>query len=180
MTARGTTYKVLQVLKIEKEACRNTIDEMVRKSEDLEAEKTKSQAGRLGLKKQKVKVDKIKEKLVKREGKIYDKREERKHEEEKGEGRSSKDETEVTRDTIRQKDSIVDQLEKEKDNPQIRLETENESLQIIRDTELEVCWETLEKDNNSTIKGHEETKIEGKRGWGRTWAEVQTKEIKSS
>ena len=40
---------------------------------------------------------------------------ERKHEEEKGERRASKDEPGVIGDTIRQKESIVDQLEKEKD-----------------------------------------------------------------
>ena len=40
----------------------------------------------------------------------------RKHGEEKGEGRASKDEPGGIRDTIRQKDSVVDPLEKEKEN----------------------------------------------------------------
>ena len=46
---------------------------------------------------------------------------ERKHEEEKEEGRASKDEPGGIPDTFRQKDSIVKQLEKEKENFQSRL-----------------------------------------------------------
>ena len=67
-------------------------------------------------KRQKIKRDKFKEKCVKREGKVYSMKKDKKHWEEKGEGSASKDEPGGIRDTIRQKDSVVDPLEKEKEN----------------------------------------------------------------
>ena len=60
--------------------------------------------------KQKVEVDKLKEKLLREEEKIDDRKKEIKHEKETGEGSAFKDEPGVSRDTIRQKDSVVDQL----------------------------------------------------------------------
>ena len=67
---------------------------------------------------------------------------------------ASKNEPGLLRETIRQQDSVVDQLEKE-----IMSETESENLKTIRDIELEINKETLEKDNNTTRKGPEETEV---------------------
>ena len=88
---------------------------------------------------------------------------ETKYEEEKGEGRAFKDEPGCIRDTIRQKDSLVDQLEKEKENLQSRLETEfAKKEEKKRGTELKIKRDTLEKDNDSTEEGHKETDLKEK------------------
>ena len=104
-------------------------------------------------------MDKLQLKLVKRKGKIYERKKDRKNEKEQGEENAAKDEPRILRDTIRQKDSVVNQLAKDKENLQIVLETESENQKIIRDIELEINKETLEKDNNTTRKGPEETEV---------------------
>ena len=86
--------KVLQVPKKENEGLNNNKDK-----EKSTLDKTE---------KQKVLMDKLQEELVKRKGKIYDRKKDRKNEKEQGEENASKDKPRILRDTITQKDSVVD------------------------------------------------------------------------